>query len=98
VNDRMTYEEARERAAEIKGFYQHFIVYLLVNAFLFVVNMLTSRGSWWFYWPLFGWGIGVAAHGASVFLGGGVWGKSWEERKARELMGGRGREDRPPEP
>jgi hypothetical protein len=97
MNDPVTYDEAKKRAQELKEFYQHLVVYVLVNAFLFVINWLTSRGTWWFYWPLFGWGIGVAAHGASVFLSGGLWGKAWEERKIRQLMGGRERADRPPE-
>ena len=88
MTDRVSYEEAKKRVEELKGFYQHLIVYLLVNTFLFVVNLLTSRGNWWFYWPLFGWGIGVTAHGASVFMSGGFLGKSWEDRKIRQLMGG----------
>jgi hypothetical protein len=71
---------------EIRGFYTHLVVYVLVNLFLLVLNVLTSRGDWWFYWPLFGWGIGVVAHAFSVFSGFGVWGKDWEERKIKELM------------
>ena len=33
-------------------------------------------------WPALGWGVGIAFHAISVF---GI-GKSWEERKIRELM------------
>ncbi|MFY7813700.1 MAG: 2TM domain-containing protein [Chryseobacterium taeanense] len=44
--------------------------------------MITSPGYLWFFWPMLGWGIGVAAHAANTF-----WiGKEWEEKKIRELM------------
>ena len=51
---------------------------------------MTSPGRWWFFWPLIGWGIAVAFHGASVFIENGPLGKSWERRKIRELMGENG--------
>lgn len=41
---------------------------LLLGALLFVINLVTSPGSWWFYWPLFGIGIAVAVR-AFRFLG-----------------------------
>jgi hypothetical protein len=48
--------------------------------------MLTSRDHLWFYWPLLGWGIGVTAHGFSVYGIIGLFGKEWEEKKIREIM------------
>ncbi len=45
-----------------KGFRIHFIVFAAVNALLFVVDMLTSPGTYWFQWPLIGWGIGILGH------------------------------------
>jgi predicted RND superfamily exporter protein len=32
------------------------------------------------------WGIGLAAHGLSVFLPSLIMGKDWEEKKIKELM------------
>lgn len=46
-----------------QGFLIHLIVYLAVNALLFVIDMLTSPGEYWFQWPLVGWGIGILGHG-----------------------------------
>ncbi|MFP4169982.1 MAG: 2TM domain-containing protein [Methanomassiliicoccales archaeon] len=72
----MTEEEMRRRAqkrAEDKmGFYTHFGVYLAVNAFLALIWYLTSGPDSfpWFVFVLFGWGIGVVAHGISVLTGG----------------------------
>jgi 2TM domain len=82
------YRRARHRVAALRGFYIHLTVFLLVNALLFVINIVTSPGTWWFYWVLFGWGIGLLAHAAAVFgFGNGGWlGRDWEERKVREYM------------
>lgn len=79
------YERARRRVKELKGFYTHAAVFVLVNIGLFVVNLLTG-GPWWFFWPLIGWGIGLGVHAFNVFGVGGTLGRDWEERKTRELM------------
>ena len=34
----------------------------IVNGGLLAINLLSSPGHWWFYWPMLGWGIGLAAH------------------------------------
>ncbi|MCK4322302.1 2TM domain-containing protein, partial [candidate division WOR-3 bacterium] len=56
-----------------------------VNLALFIINMLTSPNSLWFYWPLFGWGIGLLIHAFSVF-GTKRFLRDWEEKKINELM------------
>jgi hypothetical protein len=87
MSERMNYEDAKERVEQLRGFYMHLAAFLLVNLFLIVTNWLTSPGDWWFYWPLFGWGIGLTLHGFSVFFDGGIFGKQWESKKIKELMG-----------
>jgi len=86
MDDQAAYNAARKRVRQLRGFYVHLTVYVLVNAILLVINLLTSPGVLWFYWPLLGWGIGIVAHAASVFGTGRFLGKEWEERKIRELM------------
>jgi hypothetical protein len=49
------------------SFRGHFTTYLLVGAFLFTLNVLTSFGDWWFYWPLFFWGWGIIAHYVAAY-------------------------------
>ena len=54
---------AVEQLGKKRDLQAHLIAYLLVNAFLNAIWLLTSPGG--FYWPmfpLFGWGIGVAFH------------------------------------
>jgi hypothetical protein len=85
-SEQRRYERAQGRVKELKGFYTHATAYVLVNIGLFVINLLTG-GGWWFYWPLLGWGIGLGIHALSVFaFGGGPFSRDWEERKTRELM------------
>jgi len=36
---------------------------------LAVVNFFTTTGFWWFLFVTFFWGIGLVAHGLSVFMG-----------------------------
>lgn len=81
----MTEEEARKRVKKEKEFYGHLASFVMVNVMLVAVNLFTSPGHLWFIYPLFGWGIGLASHAASVY-GLGVLGEDWEERKVRELM------------
>jgi len=87
MDENKRYEKARKRVEELKGFYIHLLVYILVNLGMFILNILTSPGALWFYWPLFGWGIGILAHAISVFGIRGLFGKEWEERKIRQIMG-----------
>jgi hypothetical protein len=78
------YESARKRAEELQGFYIHLLVYVAVNTGLFVINALTrDGGTWWFYWPLLGWGIGLAIHALVTFAG--LFSEDWKERKANQL-------------
>lgn len=85
-DEKEMYERARKRVEEIRSFYSHLFVYLAVNAGLFLLNIITSPKHLWFYWPLIGWGIGLAIHGLSVFGTDRLLGKDWEEKKIREIM------------
>ena len=84
MDEQARYHEAKKRVEEIKGFYFHLVAYILVNAVLIVINLLTSPEYLWFIWPIIGWGIGLVIHAFSVFSN--LWGKSWEERKIKEIM------------
>jgi hypothetical protein len=79
------YRRAKRRVGVLKGFYIHLASYIGVMVLLFFIDFLTG-GGWWFYWPLLGWGIGIVAHGLTVFGIGGFLGSDWEEKKTRDLM------------
>lgn len=78
------YHEARKRVAEKRKFYRHLSSYLTFAIFFFILNLLTSPGRWWFYWPLLGWGIGIVSHYFKAF---GLPGEhAWEEREIEREM------------
>jgi hypothetical protein len=86
------YELAYKRVKRIKGFYVHAMVYVLVNAFIIAssFNRSTLGTEIFFRWETFStalfWGIGLVAHGMSVFGRDLFFGADWEERKIKELM------------
>lgn len=85
--DNELYEQARRRVEAKIGFFTHLGVYLIVNALLIVINLQNSPDSLWFYWPLLGWGVGIAFHalGVFVFFSGSVLKKRLIDRELRKL-------------
>ena len=71
MNDHDTLQSVEKRADEKLAFYIHLAVYILVNGLLIAINLIRSPGTYWFIWPLIGWGIGVLLHGLRVFAFGG---------------------------
>ena len=82
ANEMLAYEKAAKRVEELKGFYGNLISYCIFIPFLFFINWRTSPNYWWAFWPMFGWGIGVIAHGIKTF---GI-GSDWEEKQIRKYM------------
>jgi hypothetical protein len=86
------YNLAYKRVKRIKGFYIHALVYVFVN--LFIVASSYSKNSFdtevFLRWETFStalfWGIGLVAHGISVFGRNLFFGQNWEERKIQEFM------------
>ena len=80
------YVRAVKRVEKLKEFYQNLASYCIVIPFLIFINLRFSPGFHWFWFPMFGWGIGLTFHflevnNYNVFLG-----KNWEEKKIEELM------------
>ncbi len=59
---------ARKRAKRKLDFYNHLLIYVIVNAMLFAINVISSPGDYWFFWPLLGWGVAVAIHAVKTFM------------------------------
>ncbi|MCZ8537730.1 MULTISPECIES: 2TM domain-containing protein [Paenisporosarcina] len=79
------YVRAKKRVENLKAFYIHLMVYVLVNIMLFTINIISDPDNLWFFYPLAGWGIGLTVHGIST-LAYGKFGADWEERKIKEYM------------
>lgn len=85
------YRNAKKKVDEIKSFYIHLLVYLVINIGIIVFGN-REEGLWealkdpWTYFTALSWGIGLLAHWAGVFGPNIFFGKKWEERKVQELM------------
>ncbi len=85
------YLQARKRVEKLKGFYGHFVSYIIVNIFILTMiffNLDKEESFWQFghFATAFFWGIGVAFHAAGVFGPNLLLGRNWEERKIKEYM------------
>jgi fatty acid desaturase len=45
----------------------HVVIYVLVNSGLTALNLIRRPEQLWFYWPLVGWGLGLALHASIVY-------------------------------
>lgn len=99
--DKSKYEEAKKRVKQLKGFYEHLTIYIIVNVTIQLIKMDVldfilggTPMEWdvqnWWNWNVhsvwFIWGIVVAIHAYSVFKDDISFGKDWEERKIKEIM------------
>ena len=82
------YMMARSRVREKKRFYRRLGIFVALGIFFFLLNLLTSFGTWWFMWPILGMGIGLAVKYFKVFgfPGVGPIDEEWEEREAEREM------------
>jgi 2TM domain len=85
------YHEAHLRVKKIKGFYNHLAAYIGVNIMIVILNINNlDQGETYFqfknFMTAFFWGLGLLAHGLSVFLPELFLGSKWEEKKIQELM------------
>ncbi|MBP9848985.1 MAG: 2TM domain-containing protein [Flavobacterium sp.] len=91
TQDEIKYQEALKRVKKIKGFYTHAIVYVIINIMIVIINIQNlNEGETYFqfknFMTAFFWGIGLVAHGLSVFVPNWIMGQNWEERKIKEFM------------
>ena len=85
-------KRAQKRVEQIRGFYVHLAVYIVVN--LIIVGSFVIRNGfdgepvdfWGALSTTVFWGIGLAFHGLHVFGIHGIFGRQWEERQIRKFM------------
>ncbi|WP_347217482.1 2TM domain-containing protein [Chryseobacterium sp.] len=85
------YQKAKRQVDRLRGFYAHVFVYVAVNILIVFYNYIDLKPGESYFQPknfftLGIWGIGLAAHAASVFLAKNSYFQNWEEKKIRELM------------
>ena len=77
---------AKMRIEEIKSFYVHTGIYVIVNSALVVINVLWENEVMWSLWTILGWGLGLFIHGLCVFGPVSMLMMKWEQRKIAQLM------------
>jgi uncharacterized membrane protein len=61
-------EREARRIARRQWFWLHLAVFAIIQVFLFIIWLLGSATYPWFIFPLFGWGVVVAAHAVYAFV------------------------------
>ncbi|WP_086477794.1 2TM domain-containing protein [Arenibacter amylolyticus] len=89
-------KKAIRRIAELKGFYVHFGLYIIINLVISTIKVTRnlqegetfSEAFWdfgtfavWIFW-----GIGVAFHAAKTFNYSPFFSKEWEERQIKKIL------------
>ena len=95
-NQSEKYLKAQKRVEDIKQFYKHLVVYLLVNLFFIgrriykdiiygdsITDAFFNLDNYRFF---FWWGGILIFHGISTFGIPNLFSKNWEERKINEYM------------
>jgi two-component system LytT family sensor kinase len=77
------YRRAKKHVEDLKGFYGSLVAYCVVIPFLVFVTYRTHWDFQWFWFPMFGWGLGLIIQAFKTFGYGG----EWEEKKIRKIMG-----------
>jgi 3'-phosphoadenosine 5'-phosphosulfate sulfotransferase (PAPS reductase)/FAD synthetase len=96
TDQRAKRKRAKKKVEELKGFYIHLTVYVLVNIMISLVIIVAqvSDGesvaeavlnfgvfSTWLFW-----GIGLFFHGIKVFRYNPIFNRNWEERQIQKYM------------
>lgn len=77
---------AEERVDNKIKFYRNFMVYIIVNTFLAIINWFYTPEFWWVSFPIFFWGIGVLKDFLMAFVFVDITSESYRENKIREEM------------
>jgi len=90
------YRAAYKKVKRIRDFYSHLQIYLVVNVLIiffdlnrdFIGTSFNTKDlfEWSTYSTAFFWGIGLLAHGISVFGKDVFLGDNWEAKKIQEIM------------
>ena len=77
---------AQRRATQLRNFYLHGFVTIVLSALCSLIDLVASHDSVWFFWPVLGLAVLLAVHGALYAAGGGFLDEGWRDRKAEALL------------
>ena len=62
------------------------MAYLIAVPVFIIADFFDNTDITWYIWPIMGWGIGVAAHGISVFEFFSPFNADWEKRQVEKRL------------
>ena len=71
----------------MKDFYIHIMLYVVIIALLFTSNLLMAPKNIWAIFPAVGWGIGLIYHGLSIWPKMPIFNAEWERREVEKYLG-----------
>jgi hypothetical protein len=80
------------RVRAMRAFFTHLTIFVGINFILFLVDSATA-GPAWFYIPMLSWGLLLALHGLHAYDLLPWTTQGWEQRKVRELIISRMRDE-----
>ena len=89
--EEIKFYEAYKRVKQLKSFYIHAMVFIVINAMNFIAKYQELKPNESFFtFKTFStfiiWGIILLIHALSVFLPSMILGNNWEERKIKQIM------------
>ncbi|ARN76842.1 hypothetical protein BST97_01855 [Nonlabens spongiae] len=86
-NQEEIYKKAKERIHQLRAFYTHFTVFLVIAIPSLIIGWILSKAVFHsFLIGYAGWGLGVLIHAIVTFEIFNFWGKDWEDRKLKEII------------
>ncbi|WP_417886839.1 2TM domain-containing protein [Zunongwangia sp.] len=81
------YFEAKKRVKDLRDFYVHLFIYVIINGFLAYLNFKDGFDTYpWMLWPLTSWGIGLLFNAVRAFRINPGFSKEWEKRKIEQIL------------
>ncbi|WP_047415741.1 2TM domain-containing protein [Cellulophaga sp. Hel_I_12] len=95
-NEHLKLERAKARIAQLRGFYIHAAVYVIINTLLILIKIMNNieNGESFaqaffdfstFITPFF-WGIGLLVHGLKISRVNPFFSKEWEARQIKKYV------------
>ena len=81
------YFQAKEKVRNMKEFYYNLLSYCIIIPFLFFIwYKFTPNTIQWFWFPAFGWGIGLLFKAIKTFDLLPVFNENWEKKKIQSIL------------
>ncbi|MDG3581567.1 2TM domain-containing protein [Galbibacter pacificus] len=92
VSESEKYRKAKKKVTELKSFYWHLAIFIIVNSYIFVsvyIDTSNKGESFWHYTTFitfFFWGIGLLIHGWHALWKDYFFTREWEQKQIQRYI------------